>query len=113
LLTIDGDGSSQVRARAADGVRLGVQEPSAVSVRERDVTVRDPGETGPGGLNRITGRLEHLLFTGDRHEARISVGDTAIIVEVSRHHHFTEGQQVVLEFAAPATTAWPLASVGS
>jgi hypothetical protein len=113
LLTVDGDASGQMRARAADGVRLGVEEPAAISVRDGDVTVRDPGTSGPGGLNRIAGRLETLLFTGDRLEARISVGETLVIVEVPRHRRLVEGQPVVLEFAASATTAWPLASVGA
>jgi ABC-type Fe3+/spermidine/putrescine transport system ATPase subunit len=113
LLTIDGDASSQVRARPADGIRLGVREPAAISVRDGDVTVRQPGETGPGGFNRVAGRLDTLLFTGERREAHISVGETATIVEVPRHQQFAEGQPVVLEFGAPATTAWPLGSVGA
>jgi iron(III) transport system ATP-binding protein len=113
LVTVDGDAPSQVRARAADGIRLGVREPAAISVRDGDVTVRSPGEPGTDGLNRVAGRLEALLFTGDRREAHISVGRTEIVVEVPRHQQFAEGQPVVLEFAAGATTAWPLASVGA
>jgi ABC-type Fe3+/spermidine/putrescine transport system ATPase subunit len=113
VFTVDGDASGRIHAFPADGVRLGLEEPAAISVRDGDVTVRDPGELGPDGLNRIAGRLETLLFTGDRREARIAVGETAVIVEVPRHQHLIEGQPVVLEFAAPETTAWPLASVGT
>jgi iron(III) transport system ATP-binding protein len=113
VLTVDGDASGRIRACAADGIRLGVREPAAISVRDGDVTVRGPGETGPSGLNRIAGRLETLLFTGDRREARIAVGETTVIVEVPRHQHLVEGQPVVLEFTASATTAWPLASIGA
>jgi ABC-type Fe3+/spermidine/putrescine transport system ATPase subunit len=112
-LSVDGDAAGEVRARPAGGIRLGVQEPAAISVRDGDLTVRSPSESGPHGLNRVAGRLEHLLFTGDRHEARISVGDTSMTCEVSRHQRLAEGQPVVLEFAAPVTTAWPLASLGA
>ncbi len=113
LVTVEGDASGPVRARAADGVRFGVREPASISVREGDVTVRGAGEPAPGEANRVAGRLETLLFTGDRCEARIAVGDATVLIEVPRQSGLAEGQPVMLEFAASATTAWPVAEAGA
>ncbi len=113
-LSLDGDDAGRVRARAADGIRLAASEPAAISVRDGDLTVSGPNDPAlAAGTNRVAGRLETLLFTGDRREARIAVGATIVLIEVPRHQHLEEGQPVILEFAPAATTAWPLASVGA
>ncbi len=104
--------SRPVRARIAEGVRLACGAPASISIRSGDVAVeRNCDSAQTEAVNRVIGRIETLLFTGDHQEARISIGGTPILLDLPRDRGWAEGERVMLAFNESAVTAWPTGSL--
>jgi ABC-type Fe3+/spermidine/putrescine transport system ATPase subunit len=78
-----------------------------VAVRPEKVTVR--ADDTAGSLNRIRGKLEALLFIGDRYEARVNIGDNEdVTVYMEAGANWQEGQEVSLEFPTNELRVWSI-----
>ena len=78
-----------------------------LSIRPEDIQVLPMGE---GGLaeNALPGKIEALLFVGDRYEARVLLPDGAsILLHLSRTGGWKEDQPVQLALPAERTHVWP------
>jgi hypothetical protein len=76
--------------------------PVAVSVRAGYVRMKrscDPnGSCAERRVNRIAGTIKNLLFTGERQEACVAVGDGEVLLDLPRDGGWREGEAVILEF---------------
>jgi ABC-type Fe3+/spermidine/putrescine transport system ATPase subunit len=76
-----------------------------VAIRPEDVVVNPAGK--PQETNDLTGRIETLLFIGDRYECQVRMGDDLLMVYAPRNQPLQEGQSVQLRFPAEAVSVWP------
>lgn len=76
-----------------------------ISIRPERISVSD--ERGGGSSNAVEAIVENLLFTGDRFETQMSVGDNNILCDLPSNRVWTEGQSVRLNLPPDALSLWP------
>ncbi len=101
-LGADGDVLSVSESRAGD-VKAG--DRVEVSIRPEFVDLLAADETGRP--NSIQATIEDLLFTGERFEARMRVGDDVILFSLPSNRDWSEGQSIRLSLPADALSMWP------
>jgi ABC-type Fe3+/spermidine/putrescine transport system ATPase subunit len=62
---------------------------------------------GGAGDNRLAGRVETLLFVGDRFECHVRAGGASFLVYTPRRERLHEGDAVTLNFPKDALSLWP------
>ncbi len=78
-----------------------------LSIRPEDIQVLPVGEGGMAE-NALPGKIEALLFVGDRYEARLMLPDgSSILLHLSRTGGWKEEQPVQLALPAERTHVWP------
>jgi len=75
-----------------------VLKPSAETADGRTDAARD---------NELTGKIEALLFVGDRFESSIQVGGERLVFYLPRTGSWHEGQKIRLTFPEQAISLWP------
>ena len=101
--------------RLGDGERLALGTPHALrpdaaaelSIRPEFVVIVPAG--APARPNSIEAAIEDLLFTGDRFEARMRVGDDSVLFDLPSDRAWREGERVRLHLPPEALSIWPLA----
>ena len=76
-----------------------------LSIRPERITVSDEREGG--SPNAVEAIVENLLFTGDRFETQMSVGDDSILCDLPPNRVWSEGQSVRLNLPPDALSLWP------
>jgi len=78
-----------------------------LSIRPEDIVVRQVQDQVQGE-NVLPGKIEALLFVGDRYEARVLLPDGAsILLHLNRTGGWKEDQPVQLVMSAERTQVWP------
>jgi ABC-type Fe3+/spermidine/putrescine transport system ATPase subunit len=105
-VTIPGAEGALVGRRARAGRDNGSTEVYA-AIRPEDIEILDDD---PGAVeNVLVGRVETMLFTGERSEVSVRIGDRArAIAYASRRLRLDEGQAVRLRLKPDTLTFWPL-----
>jgi len=102
-----------------DGAVLAIAEncPGNVNVGDRvEVSIRPEfidllTADQAGRPNSIEATIEALLFTGERFEARMRVGDEFILFSLPSNRDWREGQSIRLSLPADALSVWPNAGL--
>ncbi len=76
-----------------------------VSIRPEFISLLEADEAGHP--NTIQATVEDLLFTGERCEARMRVGDDMILFSLPSNRDWSEGQSIGLSLPADALSLWP------
>jgi len=115
-----------VERNGATAVRLGAEGAVVTVVENRsgNVTVGDRVEVSirpefvdllaadqAARPNSIEATIEALLFTGERFEARMRVGDEFILFSLPGNRDWSEGQSIRLSLPADAISVWPKADL--
>jgi ABC-type Fe3+/spermidine/putrescine transport system ATPase subunit len=75
-----------------------------LSIRPERITISNGAS---GSANSVEAVIDNLLFTGDRFETQMSVGDNNILVDLPSDRAWSEGQSVRLDLPADALSVWP------
>jgi ABC-type Fe3+/spermidine/putrescine transport system ATPase subunit len=92
----------------ADGARygnLGGGDRVELSIRPERIVIGE--ERGAASPNAVDAVVENLLFTGDRFETQMSVGDNTILCDLPPDRAWSEGQSVRLSLPPEALSLWP------
>jgi ABC-type Fe3+/spermidine/putrescine transport system ATPase subunit len=97
-------------AQSGQGLKSGA--PVDVTVRLEDVRVLPEAAGGPG-MNTLSGRVEELLFVGDRYECEVTVAGQSLLVWADRGLALRHADPVTVSFPSSAARAWPKAGATS
>ena len=113
VLSMRGDGSAEV-ALAGAGVTLFSKsfrdcrpangQALAAYVRPETVNINDDIDEGAGNI--FDGIVETVLFTGDRFDCHVRVGQSGLLVFAPRRMRLKEGEAVRLQIPKDALTLW-------
>lgn len=76
-----------------------------LSIRPEYISLLEEDEAGRP--NSIQATVEDLLFTGERCEARMRVGNDMILFSLPSNRDWSEGQSICLSLPADALSMWP------
>lgn len=95
---------------AADTSHPAAGESCSVAIRPEKIDIQPFSATAPiDQANTLRGRIQVLLFVGDRFEARIAVAnDETILLYLPASPQWQEGQDVVLTLPASELQVWPV-----
>jgi ABC-type Fe3+/spermidine/putrescine transport system ATPase subunit len=82
-----------------------VSQPVYLAIRPEDIVLVQDAD-GADGNNRLEGRIDTLLFVGDRYECHVQLGSEEIAIYLPRHTHYREGQTIQLRFPPEALNIW-------
>jgi ABC-type Fe3+/spermidine/putrescine transport system ATPase subunit len=91
----------------ADGARYGglkSGDPVELSIRPERISIGAKGDAAPNVVEAV---VENLLFTGDRFESQMSVGDSNVLCDLPTDRAWSEGQSVRLSLPPDALSLWP------
>ncbi|HZT05811.1 MAG TPA: ABC transporter ATP-binding protein [Chloroflexota bacterium] len=93
--------------RSAGGdLRAG--EPCTLAIRPEHVSVRPSTDALDGEANRVIGRIEALLFVGERFEARVALpSGQSVSAYLPASEEWRQEQEVALAFPADRLILWP------
>jgi ABC-type Fe3+/spermidine/putrescine transport system ATPase subunit len=100
-----GGGTIEIGANGAPVPGEG--DPTAISLRPEDVSLRTEGEPG---LNCIEARVVEVTYYGGRLECAIRIADPVeqvVIVTAKKHEQLREGDRVLLAVDASRAKIWP------
>jgi ABC-type Fe3+/spermidine/putrescine transport system ATPase subunit len=98
---LDVSGRLQCATQAA-WVRPGAE----VTVAVRPEKVRLVAAAGQGG-NHLTGKIETVLYQGERSECAVRIGNSLFSLYVPADANLTRGREVVVQFDPEAISLWP------
>ncbi|NQU68953.1 MAG: ABC transporter ATP-binding protein [Rhodospirillales bacterium] len=113
---IGADGDVTVRLDGEANKPLTVSDYSAATVKPGDraqISIRPehieilPEHEANGAANMISGKIEDILFVGDRFETRIRIGGETVVIDLPSDGTWQDGQTLSLRFGQEATTLWP------
>jgi ABC-type Fe3+/spermidine/putrescine transport system ATPase subunit len=107
-LGVDGEVIS-VTESLSRGIKPGDQV--EVSIRPEFISLLEADEAGHS--NSVQATVEDLLFTGERCEARMRVGNDMILFSLPSNRDWSEGQSIGLSLPADALSLWPDADANS
>jgi ABC-type Fe3+/spermidine/putrescine transport system ATPase subunit len=85
-----------------------VGQPVYVALRPEAITAETgDARTDAACDNELTGKIEALLFVGDRFESSIQVGGERLFFYLPRSGSWHEGQKIRLTFPDHAISLWP------
>ena len=96
-------------ACAADAALPAAGTPCSVAIRPEKIDIQPLSSTAAiDRPNTLRGRIQVLLFVGDRFEARIAVAnDETILLYLPASPQWREGQDVALTLPASELQVWP------
>ena len=105
---VDAARSGTVTCRADDSADLGEGEACYVAIRPEQVEVEAAGRAGATSRNnQLEGRIEALLFVGERYEASIRLaGGETVMVYLPATSDWVEGQEVVMTLPEEQVRVW-------
>ncbi len=91
---------------AEDGLAPG--DPCAVAIRPESIHVR-PGDGSAGQqANAVAGKVETLLFIGDRYEAAVALPwGQSVVIYLPPSDEWQEGRDIVIDLPAEDVHVWP------
>ncbi|MDX1483446.1 MAG: ABC transporter ATP-binding protein [Alphaproteobacteria bacterium] len=99
------NGAGQLACSPVDGVPLPSPDSKVrVAIRPERITL---SETPQGGENRLSGRIETVLYQGDRTECTVRVGGDIITIYGPPEARAMRNRDVELFLAPEALTIWP------
>jgi len=110
-LTLTADPNRHVRVRVSNEDDVHVGRRYHLAVRPEHVSVHaasSGGSEGAGALNRFSGRIEALLFLGDRYQAQIRLHwGQELLLHLPPAASWHEGQTVSVDLPEEDLTLWP------
>lgn len=87
---------------------LSVGQKVTVAIRPERIAISElNGRSENAVENCAQARIETLIFTGDRYEARFRLGDVTFVGYVPASSSWSEGQTVRLDFPSKDLSVWP------
>ncbi|HEY7064145.1 MAG TPA: ABC transporter ATP-binding protein [Chloroflexota bacterium] len=82
-----------------------VSQPVFLAIRPEDLVPVAPDQAAAGN-NRLDGRIDTLLFVGDRYECQVLLAGDQITAYLPRHTRYREGETISLHFPPEALSLW-------
>jgi ABC-type Fe3+/spermidine/putrescine transport system ATPase subunit len=102
-LDVELAGGTRMRCLANGVNGLGVGSSVALSLRPEAVVV----DNAASGANVMHGKVEALLYMGDRSECEVRLGDETFSILVDGETRLARGESVALRFPPEKLTVWP------
>jgi ABC-type Fe3+/spermidine/putrescine transport system ATPase subunit len=99
-------GGCTLSGRNAAEAALAPGAAATVAIRPEDIRIV-PDEAGSADAHQLAGTIDALSFVGDRYEARVTFGEYAIVLLLTRAREWREGERVRLAFPPELVSVWP------
>ncbi len=106
VMRLDGDAGESLTVNGNSAMAVKAGDGAEISIRPEHIEIV-PEQAANGAPNVVGGKIEDILFVGDRFEGRVRVGGETIVIDLPSDGEWRDGQTLRLLFGQDAVTLWP------